>query len=151
MQVQRRKRLMNWEDNTCYESQVRSRCNGPAAQLITPGRIRPRNVTRKEMGQETKPKKSESTSMRYSQPPYKKMFFPIFIKSIQVSTSVRLLSRREMWNYTYVRRIGNGSVLCSIYSDWYLASGRAQLLIQSAVCPYPHVVLRYTHLQLSLL
>lgn len=91
--------------------------------------------------------------MRYSQLPVKDSF-PILIKS----TSNKLLrlnfpldEKRETRNYTYVRRIGYGSVLRPIYSNWYLASSRAEFLIQSAIRPYPHIVLCYAHLQLSLL
>lgn len=118
--------------------------------LVTRGRIRPRNATRREMGQETKPKKkSESTSMRYSQPPFKDSF-PILIKSTSNKLFRLDFSLDEKCEITYVRRIGYGSVLRPVYSNWYLASGRAEFLIQPAVRPYPHVFLCYTHLQLSL-
>lgn len=62
--------------------------------------IRPRNVTRRKMGQENETKKkSESTSMRYSQLPFNDSF-PIFIKSTrEQATSVRLPSL-EMSNFT---------------------------------------------------
>lgn len=53
----------------------------------------------------------------------------------------------EMRNRAYMRGIGHGGVLRPVYSDWDLAGGRAELLVQPAVRPYPHVVLRYAHLR----
>lgn len=47
-----------------------SRCNGPYSLLIR-GRIRPRNVTRRNRAGNEIKRRSESTTMRYSQPPFK--------------------------------------------------------------------------------
>lgn len=49
--------------------------------------------------------------------------------------------------HTHMRGVRQGSVLRPVYTDRNLARRRAQLLVQPAVRPYPHIVLGDLHLQ----
>lgn len=48
---------------------------------------------------------------------------------------------------TYVRGVDYRRVLRPVNTDRDFAGRRAQLLVQSTVSPYPHILLRYLHLQ----
>jgi len=107
-----------------------------------------RDAARRDVAGDQTRGRSESTTMRYSQPPFKDLFLSLESTNNKLRRLDSPLDVEMRRCHTHMRGIGHGGVLRPVYPDRDFTSGRAELLIQSAVRSYPHVVFRYAHLRL---